>query len=176
MWENCFSMTSPTICGHLWHKPSGTSSPMQNAPAVIVDGGDLWDKETSWTHIVAQKAVLTQFGCPLTYYVDNHSIFRYVEKRDNVWRKFEPPEDQAVVQWKEVLKDLRIDVVYALSPAAKGKVERPYQWLQDHLVRTCVREGITCIDQARSNPHCATPTPAMWQSQKVIHWSKPNRP
>jgi hypothetical protein len=36
--------------------------------------GDLWDKETSWTHIVAQKAVLTQFGCPLTYYVDNHSI------------------------------------------------------------------------------------------------------
>jgi hypothetical protein len=40
-------------------------------------------------------------------------------------------------------------VVYALSPAAKGKVERPYQWLQDHLVRTCVREGITSIDQAR---------------------------
>ena len=31
---------------------------------------------------MAQKAVLTQFGCPLKYYVDNHSIFRYVEKRD----------------------------------------------------------------------------------------------
>jgi len=58
-------------------------------------------------------------------------------------------EEQAVVQWKEVLKDLSIEVVYALSPAAKGKVERPYQWLQDHLVRTCVREGITSIDQAR---------------------------
>jgi hypothetical protein len=111
--------------------------------------GDLWEKETSWTHIVAQKAVLTQFGCPLTYYVDNHSIFRYVEKRDSVWRKFETTEEQALVQWKEVLKDLRIEVIYALSPAAKGKVERPYQWLQDHLVRTCVREGITSIDQAR---------------------------
>ena len=58
-------------------------------------------------------------------------------------------EEQALVQWKEVLKDLRIEVVYALSPAAKGKVERPYQWLQDHLVRTCVREGLTSIDQAR---------------------------
>ena len=111
--------------------------------------GDLWEKETSWTHIVAQKAVLTQFGCPLTYYVDNHSIFRYVEKRDSVWRKFEMTEEQALVQWKEVLKDLSIKVIYALSPAAKGKVERPYQWLQDHLVRTCVREGITSIDQAR---------------------------
>ena len=111
--------------------------------------GELWDKETSWTHIVAQKAVLTLFGCPLKYYVDNHSIFRYVEKRDSVWRKFETTEEQALVQWKEVLKDLSIEVVYALSPAAKGKVERPYQWLQDHLVRTCVREGITSIDQAR---------------------------
>ena len=54
--------------------------------------GDLWDKETSWTHIVAQKAVLMQFGCPLKYYVDNHSIFRYVERRDSVWRKFETME------------------------------------------------------------------------------------
>jgi len=72
-----------------------------------------------------------------------------VEKRDSVWRKFETTEEQAVVQWKEVLKDLNIKVIYALSPAAKGKMERPYQWLQDHLVRTCVREGITKIDQAR---------------------------
>ena len=36
-----------------------------------------------------------------------------------------------------------------LSPQAKGKVERPYEWLQDHVVRTCVREGITRIEDAR---------------------------
>ncbi len=53
------------------------------------------------------------------------------------------------VQRKEVLKDLNIKVVYAMSPTAKGKVERAYQWLQDYLVRTCVREGITTIDRAR---------------------------
>jgi hypothetical protein len=72
-----------------------------------------------------------------------------VEKRHSVWRKFEMTEEQALVQWKEVLKDLSINVIYPLSPAAKGKVERPYHWLQDQLVRTCVREGITSIDQAR---------------------------
>ena len=59
-----------------------------------------------------------------------------MERTDSVWRKFEMMEEQAVVQWKDVLKDSGIDVVYALSPAAKGKVERPYHWLQDHLVRT----------------------------------------
>ena len=58
-------------------------------------------------------------------------------------------KEQAVVQWKEVLNDLSIEVVYALSPVAKGKVERPYHWLQDHLVRTCVRRKFTSIDQAR---------------------------
>jgi len=27
----------------------------------------------------------------------------------------------------------------------KGKVERPYKWLQDRIVRTCAREGVTDI-------------------------------
>ncbi len=112
--------------------------------------GDLWEHETSWTHIVAAKSVMTQFGCPLKYYVDNHSIFRFVERRDTLWQKRHVGEEEAVVQWKEVLKDLNVGVVYALSPAAKGKVERPYQWLQDHVVRTCVRENITRIEEARA--------------------------
>ena len=110
---------------------------------------DLWEKESSWSHIVAAKTVVTSVGCPLRYYVDNHAIFRCVEKRDSVWQKSHAVEADAVVQWKEVLKDLSIEVVYALSPAAKGKIERPYRWLQDHLVRTCVRDGIKTIDQAR---------------------------
>jgi hypothetical protein len=53
------------------------------------------------------------------------------------------------VHWKHVLQDCGIEISYALSPAAKGKIERPYQWLQDHLVRTCVREGIKKIGEAR---------------------------
>jgi len=98
---------------------------------------------------VAVKTLVTAFGCPLKYYVDRHSIFKFVEQRDTVWKKAHIKEEDAIVQWKEVLNDLHIEVIYALSSAAKGKVERPYQWLQDHLVRTCVREGITKIEQAR---------------------------
>lgn len=110
---------------------------------------DLWEKETSWSHIMAAKSVITSFGRPMRYYVDNHVIFRFIEKRDSVWKKAQATEQDAIVQWKEVLKDLNITVIYALSPSAKGKVERPYRWLQDHLVRTCVRERVTKIDQAR---------------------------
>lgn len=110
---------------------------------------DLFDHESSWLHIMAVKAVVMEFGCPSRYYPDSHSIFRYVEKRDSVHRKFNKTEEEAFVQWVEVLKDLDIQVTYALSPQAKGKVERSYQWLQDHLVRTCMRENITKIEGAR---------------------------
>lgn len=110
---------------------------------------DLWERESSWAHIVAAKTVVTRVGCPLKYYVDHHSIFRFVEKRDTVWHKAHAREEDVSVQWKEVLKDLGIEIVYALSPEAKGKVERPSRWIQDHLVRTCVRDGITTIEQAR---------------------------
>lgn len=98
---------------------------------------------------MAAKTLVTGFGCPLKYYVDNHSIFRFIEKRDTVWQRSHTHEEDAVVQWKEVLKDLGIEVVYALSSSAKGKIERPYRWIQDHLVRTCVRDGVTTIEQAR---------------------------
>jgi len=47
------------------------------------------------------------------------------------------------------LYDCNVKIIYALSPQAKGKIERPYQWLQDRLVRICVRENVTDIVQAQ---------------------------
>lgn len=111
--------------------------------------GDLWSQESSFAHISAVEYVATRHGCPHRYYVDNHAIFRYIERRDTVWRKAQQTEEAAAVQWKAVLADLGIEVIYALSPQAKGKIERPYRWLQDHLVRICAREGITRITEAR---------------------------
>jgi hypothetical protein len=111
--------------------------------------GDLWERETSWAHITAAQYVVTQFGKPFSYYLDNHAIFRFVERRDSRHYSMTATEETAVVQWKEVLKQLGIIVTYALSPAAKGKIERPFRWLQDHLVRTCLHERVTCIEDAK---------------------------
>ena len=43
-----------------------------------------------------------------------------------------------------------MDVSYALSPQAKGKIERPYRWLQDRIVRTCALENLSAIEEVRS--------------------------
>ena len=107
-------------------------------------------KETTWEHILALEYVLLKYGFPLAYYVDSHSIFRFVQGRDSFWRNHYRLTDEADPQWKQVLNDCKVKVIYALSPQAKGKIERPYRWIQDRLVRVCAREGISDINQAQS--------------------------
>ena len=57
--------------------------------------------------------------------------------------------DEVDPQWKQALNDCHVKITYALSPQARGKIERPYGWLQDRIVRTCARENIRTIDQVR---------------------------
>ncbi len=106
-------------------------------------------KETSWDHIVAMESIFLKYGLPYSFYVDSHSIFRFVQGRDSVWREHRKVTDQVDTQWKQVLNDCGVKIIYALSPQAKGKIERPYGWLQDRLIRTCAREQVIDIKQAQ---------------------------
>ncbi len=105
--------------------------------------------ESSWAHIEALETVFLKYGLPLSYYVDCHSIFRFVRGRDDLHYEHHVFTDQRNPQWKQVLSDCNVEVKYALSPQAKGKIERPYGWLQDRLVRTCARENVVDIKQAQ---------------------------
>lgn len=105
--------------------------------------------ESVWTHILALKSVLLKYGIPLKYYADQHSIFRYVKNRDknSPWMNFTKFTDDVDPQWKKILHNCNITPVYALSPQAKGKVERPYRWIQDRLVRTASKKGLKTIEE-----------------------------
>lgn len=109
----------------------------------------LIERETTWEHIKAVEVICRAWGFPLRYYVDQLRIFRFVQGRDSIWRKHILQTDDADPQWRTMMRKAGIDVTYALSPQAKGKIERPYQWLQDRIVRTCAIEHITTIQQAR---------------------------
>lgn len=110
---------------------------------------DLVDRETSWDHIAALESLVLRWGVPFSFYTDSHSIFRFVQGRDSLWRKHHLLTDDIDPQWKQVARSLGIEVRHALSPQAKGKIERPYGWLQDRLVRTCAREDVRTLDQGR---------------------------
>ena len=107
------------------------------------------ERETSWQHILALQYVFVIFGLPFRYYVDSHSIFRFVQGRDSMWRNHYLLTDEADPQWKKVLTECNVELTYALSPQAHGKIERPYRWLQDRIVRTCSREKVRTIEEAQ---------------------------
>jgi len=111
---------------------------------------DLFEQETTWIHIKAAEALMRNYGLPLRYYVDSLRVFRFVQGRDSFWRKHVLQTDEADPQWRQVMRSLGVDVSYALSPQAKGKIERPYRWLQDRIVRTCAIEKLTAIDDVRA--------------------------
>jgi len=114
---------------------------------------DFVHQETAWAHIQAAESVMQTFGLPLQYYVDNLRVFRFIQNRDSLWRKQILETDQVDPQWRTCLRLLGVNVIYALSPQAKGKVERPYRWLQDRIVRTCALEHITTLGDARPVLH-----------------------
>jgi len=104
----------------------------------------------STSHIQAAQALMQAYGMPLRYYVDSLRVFRFVQGRDSIWRKHVLQTDDVDTQWGKMMHVLGVDVTYALSPQAKGKVERPYQWLQDRIVRTCALESISAMEDVRS--------------------------
>lgn len=108
----------------------------------------LVEHETVWTHIDALQRLVLRYGYPYSFYVDCHSIFRFVRGRDALHMRQSCLTDDVDPQWKQVMLECGIKPIYALSPQAKGKIERPYRWIQDHLVRTCVREDVANITVA----------------------------
>lgn len=111
---------------------------------------DFVESETSWAHIQSAQYLMQHFGIPNRYYVDNLRVFRFIQHRDSVWKKLVLGTDDVNTQWRQVLALMNTNVIYALSPQAKGKIERPYRWLQDRIVRTCALEHITTMSDARS--------------------------
>jgi len=110
---------------------------------------DFFKEETTWAHIQASEALLRQYGLPLRYYVDSLRVFRFVRNRDSFWYRTILKTDEAAPQWKQVLTTLNVDITYALSPQAKGKIERSYRWLQDRIVRTAAIEKLSTLDELR---------------------------
>ncbi len=93
---------------------------------------------------------MQRFGIPNRYYVDNLRVFRFIQHRDSVWKNLVLGTDDVNTQWRQVLALMKTDVIYVLSPQAKGKIERPYRWLQDRIVRTCALEHVGTLADARS--------------------------
>lgn len=95
--------------------------------------------ETTRAYLHGLRSYLSAFGRPVALYSDRHSIFR---KHD--------PEDPAPTQFERAVRTLDIEPILALSPQAKGRVERAFQTLQDRLVKALRLARIDTIEAANA--------------------------
>lgn len=114
--------------------------------------------------LAAAKAYLRLHGRPLAFYVDRDSIYK-VNRHATVEEELR--DEQPLSQFSRAMEELDIHMIFALSPQAKGRVERGFKTHQDRLVKELRLAGISTIPQANAflqktyipdhNARCAVP-------------------
>ena len=112
-----------------------------------VVGRRLIEKETSFAHLLTVEETIGEYGLPLSYYVDEHSIFRFV-KHKGIHVTYTVGEDEGKVQFKRALESIDIGVIYAHSPEAKGKIEKQFDYFQRRLPFLCEKHKVTKTTEA----------------------------
>jgi transposase len=96
------------------------------------------------------RQTINNFGLPVSLYSDRHSIFRS-PNADKI-----SIEDQLAgasvnqTQFGRALSELGINIIYARSPQAKGRIERLWGTLQSRLPVELALRNITSVDDANS--------------------------
>lgn len=84
---------------------------------------------------------IAENGCPGALYVDKSSIFC-------VNRGVKSKGSRKGTVFGQILKDLKIELICANSPQAKGRIERFFQTMQDRLVKEMRAANVSNIEEA----------------------------
>jgi len=114
-------------------------------------GAQIVENEGSFEHLQVARNTVERYGRPLAYYVDQHSIFRFVEHH-GVHVHYRAEVDEAEIQFKRALRDVDIGLIYAGKgkAEAKGKVEKAFDYLQRRIPYLCERHNVKTISGAQT--------------------------
>ena len=93
-------------------------------------------------YLMLLEGLIRQWGIPLALYSDRHSAFMYNARK--------VPVPVETTQFASVMRELGIRQIFALSPQAKGRVERMASTFQDRLVTELRLAGASTIEQANA--------------------------
>src|SRR5487761_2735230 len=96
--------------------------------------------ETTRAYLEALRGHVLAHGRPLAFYSDRHGIFRVNAK--------DAASGDGKTEFGRVAERLGIEPIHALTPQAKGRVERANQTLQDRLVKEMRLRGIATMAAA----------------------------
>jgi transposase len=135
-----------------FHRWFGDDQPAVTLMAAVDDAdGELiaaffTPQETSEAYLRLLRAVVERRGKPASIYQDRHSALK---RNDSHWSLEEQLAGrQHPTQVGQALEDLAIQPIFALSPQAKGRVERLFGVLQDRLLAEMSLDGSADIEAA----------------------------
>ncbi|HTG14110.1 MAG TPA: ISNCY family transposase [Blastocatellia bacterium] len=98
--------------------------------------------ETTFNYFAGVRSYIEEFGKPLAFYSDKFSVFRV-----NIPNAL---TGTGLTQFGRAMKELKIELICAHSPQAKGRVERANQTLQDRLTKELRLLGICSVAAANA--------------------------
>ncbi len=109
--------------------------------------GRFYDYEGTLPAMDSFKGYVKKYGLPMSVYLDRHTTYKSSKKLTE-WDEVEGIK--SLSQFERALKELDVEVIHALSPQAKGRIERLFGVLQDRLVKEMRLAGITTKEQANA--------------------------
>ena len=97
------------------------------------------EKEESYTYFLLIQDLVQSVGIPIALYVDRHGVFRHTPGSGL---------PGTATQFSRAMDELGIQMIFALSPQAKGRVERAAGTFQDRLVTELRLAGASSIREA----------------------------
>lgn len=121
---------------------------IDDATGELLPGGHFVEQECTVGYLRVLRDLVRAKGVPLVAYMDRHGALK---RNDNKWSREEQLAGRREpTQVKRALDDLGIRVLYALSPQAKGRVERLWGTLQDRLVSELRLSGACTAAEANA--------------------------
>ena len=91
------------------------------------------------------KRYIKKYGLPLSIYLDKHTTYKSTKKPSI---EDELNNVQPLSQFARSLTDLGVNVIYADSPQAKGRIERLFGTFQDRLIKEMRLRNIKTMEEA----------------------------
>ena len=119
---------------------------IDDATGELLPGAHFLEAESTVGYLRVLLAVCRHKGVPWSIYMDRHSSLK---RNDQYWTVEEELRgEQDRTQVGAALKALDIEPIFALSPQAKGRVERLWGTLQDRLVSELRLAGVQTLADA----------------------------
>jgi len=105
---------------------------VDDATSELLPGAHFLEQERAAGYLRVLRELVAEKGIPLSAYMDKHGSLR---RNDNRWTLEEELKGaQEPTQVGRALTALGIEIIYAHSPQAKGRVERGWSTHQDRLI------------------------------------------